>query len=315
TYLTAASTDGHVFWIEGNRTRGWVKLSGVPLDIGGMLAEVWARQERPAIFTSATLSVAENMKYFTHKIGLRGPNDSRTRTAVLHSPFAAEQAVRTALTAGPEPSAPDFSAHCAETIAMLHHRFKRNILVLFTANAMLREVEQELRRLTHAHETVLLSQASGTSRSLLLEQFKDSSGAILLGAASFWEGIDAAGEACEIVVIPRLPFQVPTEPLAQALAHKAEEEFGESFYSYSIPEAVIRFRQGAGRLIRSANDRGALIVLDKRIVTKGYGKAFIRSLEGTFEPVNSRDALADKLECFFSGDTVREERYIPFDDA
>lgn len=314
-YVTAAATEGHVFWIEGNRARGWVKLSGVPLDIGGMLAEVWARHERPVVFTSATLSVAENMSYFTHKIGLRDQNEPRTRTAVLRSPFAAEQSIRTALTAGPEPSSPAFAAHCAETVAMLHHRFKRNILVLFTANAMLRDVEQELRRLTHGHETVLLSQASGTSRSLLLEQFKDSSGAILLGAASFWEGIDAAGEACEMVVMPRLPFQVPTEPLAQALAHKAEEEFGESFYSYSIPEAVIRFRQGAGRLIRGARDRGALIVLDKRIVTKGYGKAFIRSLDGPFEPSDSIDSLAEKLEAFFSGNAVREERYIPFDEA
>lgn len=149
-----------------------------------------------------------------------------------------------------------------------------------------------------------------------MQQFKETPGAVLLGTSSFWEGVDAPGSSCEIVVIPRLPFHVPTEPLSQALATKAEQEYGESFFSYSVPEAVIRLRQGAGRLIRSAADRGALIILDNRIVTKSYGRTFAASLGGDLKAFHTPDELLDELGRFF--DRTSEgggERYIPLDEA
>ena len=158
------------------------------------------------------------------------------------------------------------------------------------------------------------------SRQIILEEFRKGSGMILLGTDSFWEGIDVPGDACEIVIIPRLPFPVPTHPLTQAIANRMQEREGESFFSYSVPEAVIRFRQGAGRLIRSTEDRGALIILDNRIVTRGYGKLFIRSLDGEFETFDDNDRMLDRLHAFFSNGPDQQPpppdiTYVPLEDV
>jgi Rad3-related DNA helicase len=141
---------------------------------------------------------------------------------------------------------------------------------------------------------------------------------ILLGADSFWEGIDAPGEACEIVIIPRLPFPVPTHPVTQAVAKRFESVSGESFFSYSVPEAIIRFRQGSGRLIRSPLDTGALIVLDSRIIHKGYGKRFVRSLDGKFMNFEDiKDMVLNVRKFFESGIGQQESNisYVPLEEA
>ncbi len=320
-YLCAAKTEDHVFWLEGNHQRGWVKLNGVPLDIGELLRDVWGRTEGGAIFTSATLSIAETMEYFTRRVGLHPWHQQRVHAKRFASPFSAEQAMRVTVSTAPPPSTPGFAAYCAGVIRELHERLERNTLVLFTANSMLREVEMSLREAPCMQGAPLYSQASGMSRGMLMQQFKETPGAILLGTSSFWEGVDAPGTSCEIVIIPRLPFHVPTEPLAQAMAVKAEQEYGESFYSYSIPEAVIRLRQGAGRLIRTATDRGALVILDSRIVTKSYGRTFVASLDGKLEIYRAVDEMVNELDRFFGSGTGcrdtgggRVERYIPLDE-
>lgn len=142
---------------------------------------------------------------------------------------------------------------------------------------------------------------------------------ILLGTDSFWEGIDAPGDACEIVIITRLPFPVPTHPLTMALSEKMTHLHGESFMSYAVPEAVIRFRQGCGRLIRSVTDRGALLVLDNRIVTRGYGKHFIRSLDGEVRVFNDTIAAIEGIKGFFTngpdGAAASSVTYVPFDEV
>lgn len=147
---------------------------------------------------------------------------------------------------------------------------------------------------------IFFAQGLSGTRSALLDKFKESKKSVLLGTSSFWEGIDAPGEACEIVIIPRLPFPVPTHPLTQALAARMEERYGDSFFGFSVPEAVIKFRQGAGRLIRSGKDRGAFIVLDGRIVKKNYGKVFTRSLEGGFVKSTGVDDMIEKVTAFFN---------------
>jgi predicted DnaQ family exonuclease/DinG family helicase len=316
-YLCAAVTPEHVFWLEGNREKGWVKLCGVPLDIGATLAALWERSGEAAVFTSATLSVAASLDYFMRRIGLTGANAARSRGLCLPSPFSPEQALRAVMRSGPEPSAPEFARFCASTIGLLHRSLERNILVLFTANAMLRDVERELRSAGIVDASRLFSQAGAGSRALLLTEFTNARNAVLLGSASFWEGIDAPGSACELVVIPRLPFQVPTDPLAQALAARAEEQSGDSFYSYTVPEAVIRLRQGAGRLIRSASDRGALVVLDSRMATRPYGRAFADSLGGEVRIFDDSESLVAALSAFFGRETGKADRlrYVPLEDA
>lgn len=313
-YIGAAHTESHVFWVEGDREKKWVKLCGTPLDIGAVLAPVWAAERRAAIFTSATLSIAGNLEYFQKRIGLTGVNAARVDGLILSSPFSADQSFRSAVRRAPDPSSAEFPAFCAGAIATLHRRFKRNTLVLFTAHSMMRDVESELRRTLGDREFPLFSQASGQSRTQLMLQFKRSSQAILLGTSSFWEGVDAPGEECEMVVIPRLPFAVPTEPLTQALAHKAETEYGESFFSYSVPEAIIRLRQGAGRLIRSTTDRGALVILDNRLVSKGYGRAFAASLDGPLQVFDGVEELSAALGSFFEHQPHDRLRYVPQED-
>jgi len=298
-YVAAAVTDGHVFWIEGDRRKGWVKLCGVPLDIGAVLSGIWPSIKGAAIFTSATLSVAGNMAFFRRKAGLYGPNEERSSSAVYPSPFSPDQAVRCGVARAPAPDAPEFPEFCAQAIVKLHEATGRNMLVLFTANAMLRSVESALKKSGAVAPQNLIAQSTGTSRHVLLEKFKQSKKGILLGASSFWEGIDAPGKACEIVVIPRLPFPVPTDPLTQALAKNHERESGESFMSFAVPEAAIRLRQGAGRLIRTANDRGALVILDSRMVNRGYGVHFIRSLDGPFHKCTGLEEMVRQVVLFF----------------
>ncbi|MDR0331245.1 MAG: DEAD/DEAH box helicase family protein [Chitinispirillales bacterium] len=272
-YLTAARTDEHVFWIEGNHEKKWVKLCGVPLDISELLSQIWSRSSGGIVFTSATLATQGSTGYFNRAVGLERFAD-RTESVILPSPYGAGQTLFCAFRHCPEPDHPNFARFAADAIAAVHSNFGKNILVLFTSNAMLSNVYGHLKSRPDVDRNNLLAQGYAGNRNSMLEEFKTQSAMILLGTDSFWEGVDAPGAACEAVVIPRLPFPVPSHPLTQAMGKRMEKIHGNSFFSYSVPEAVIKFRQGIGRLIRSAEDRGALVVLDNRIITKGYGKQF-----------------------------------------
>jgi ATP-dependent DNA helicase DinG len=285
--------------------------------VAGLLSSLWASLPGAVVFTSATLSVARSADYFVSSVGLE-PHKARTAVRFFPSPFAKEQALMGAVKSAPDPDSPGFPAFVAQALGDLHAAHRKNILVLFTANAMLGEVYKRLkadRRILR--ENVLAQNVSG-GRHALLERFRQGRPMILLGTDSFWEGIDAPGEACEIVVIPRLPFPVPAHPLVMAISEKMERLRGESFMSYAVPEAVIRFRQGCGRLIRTTNDRGALIVLDNRIINKGYGRQFIRSLDGDFVSLNDIPDMLGRVKDFFggtsagSGSTVS---HVPFDEV
>jgi Rad3-related DNA helicase len=233
--------------------------------------------------------------------------------------MSAHQALRCGVRSAPEPDAPHYPAFIANALDAMSLAFGKNILVLFTANAMLTSVYTLLKKSPAAAGRTLLAQNLTGARHTLVSQLKQNQNVILMGTDSFWEGIDAPGEACEIVVIPRLPFSVPTHPLTRALAQKHEEQDGDSFFSYTIPEAIIRFKQGAGRLLRRRDDRGVLVVLDNRIMTKGYGKQFARSLEGEFTPFGSVDEMIAGMKGFFENiksgsDTISESKYVPFDE-
>ena len=316
-YVVGAVTEDHVFWIEGNRKKGWVKLCGVPLDIGSILSRLWEQASQACIFTSATLSIAHSMDYFKQKIGLTGVIETKTSCELFESPFHPGQTRRCAMSSSPDPDAPEFPAYTATIISSLMSAFQKNILVLFTSNAMLEAVFSSCSHLPFLSQCSLLAQGITGSRQTILEEFKNSRPCVLLGADSFWEGIDVPGNTCEIVMITRLPFQIPTHPLTKAIAQKIKQQAGESFFSFSVPEAVIKFRQGAGRLIRDQKDRGALIVLDNRILTRNYGKRFCESLDGEMQSFPSIEALVLALKSFFAGDSKPDPcslRYVPFEE-
>lgn len=316
-YLKAAKTEEHVFWLEGNISKNWAKLCGVPLDIGGVLSNVWDRTDGGIIFTSATLSVSRSVEYFKRSVGLL-THEQRTAVSFFKSPFGAHQSIMGGIKISPEPDSPQFPAYVADTISEFHLKLQKNIMVLFTANSMLNAVNDFLRANPHIENSKILAQGASGSRHNILEQFKHNQNMILLGTDSFWEGIDVPGEACEIVIIPRLPFPVPTHPLTVAISRRMEQINGESFFSYSIPEAIIKYRQGAGRLIRTIDDRGALIVLDNRILTKGYGKQFIRALDGDFKNFEDISTMISKVKEFFDADADMGKSsisYVPLEEV
>jgi len=316
-YLVAAQTEDHAFWAEGNTDKGWTKLCGVPLDVAGLLSSIWAECPGAIVFTSATLSVARSVEYFFHSVGLE-PHKARTAIHFFPAPFAKDQAFMGAVKSAPDPDSGEFPSYVASAVGDLHASFKKNILVLFTANAMLGEVYKRLKSDARILRQNILAQNWSGGRHALLEQFRQSQQMILLGTDSFWEGIDVPGEACEIVIIPRLPFPVPTHPLVMAIAEKMSRIHGESFMSYAVPEAVIRFRQGCGRLIRTSTDRGALIVLDNRIINKGYGRQFIRSLDGDFASFDDITDMLGRTKEFFNGTSAGHHSnvsYVPFDEV
>jgi predicted DnaQ family exonuclease/DinG family helicase len=326
-YLTAAKTEDHVFWAEGNHGKGWAKLCGVPLDISELLAQIWERCGGGLVFTSATLATQGSMEYVSRAIGLERFAD-RVESVILPSPYGAAQTLFCAFRDCPDPDAPEFAAFAAEAIAAIHAKLSKNVLALFTSNAMLGNVYDKLKARPEVDRNNILAQGYAGSRNSMLEQFKTQSAMILLGTDSFWEGVDAPGEACEAVVIPRLPFPGPTHPLTLALGKRMEERSGSAFFSYSVPEAVIKFRQGAGRLIRSANDRGALVVLDNRILTKGYGKQFSKSVESGINEFGGVDEMTEAMRNFFNDNghngtdnkdnddagPVSTITYVPFED-
>ena len=336
-YLVAAQTEDHVFWLEGNHEKKWTKLCGVPLDISELLSDIWGRCGGGIVFTSATLATGAaqgaaqestrapskgTTDYFKRSAGLESFAD-RTASIVLPSPYSVHQMLFGAFRNCPEPDNPAFPQFAADAIAGIHSKLGKNILVLFTSNAMLNNVYSQLKSRPDVDRNNLLAQGFAGNRNSMLEQFKAQSGMILLGTDSFWEGVDAPGEACEAVIIPRLPFPVPTHPLTQALGKRMEELHGSSFFSYSVPEAIIKFRQGTGRLIRSAGDRGALVVLDNRILTKGYGKQFSRSVGSPLNEFDSVDGMVEKMRDFFdsplpaaNNDSNPDSNitYVPFED-
>ena len=317
-YLISAQTENHAFWVEGNFDKGWTKLCGVPLDIAQILSSVWSRCRGAIVFTSATLSVARSVDYFFTTVGLDALRE-RTAVSFYAAPFDSHQTIMGAIRSTPDPDSREFPSSIASLVADLHFTLRKNILVLFTSNAMLSETYTRLRAHPSISKENILAQNISGGRHALLEHFKADRQMILLGTDSFWEGIDVPGEACEIVIITRLPFPVPTHPLTMALSEKMTHIHGESFMSYAVPEAVIRFRQGCGRLIRSTTDRGALLVLDNRIVTKGYGKHFTRSLDGEFRTFNDKTEALDGIKCFFTGGNddaaVSTVTYVPFDEV
>ncbi|MCL2688807.1 MAG: exonuclease domain-containing protein [Chitinispirillia bacterium] len=317
-YLTNAKTEDHVFWLEGNHEKKWTKLCGVQLDISVLLSQIWERCGGAVIFTSATLAAQGSTEYFNRGAGLNIFGD-RTSSMVLPSPYSANQMLFGAIRECPEPDNPAFAPFVAEAVANVHSKLNKNILVLFTSNSMLNNVYNNLKSRTDIDKAKLLAQGLSGNRTAMLDQFKAQKGMMLLGTDSFWEGIDVPGEACEVVIIPRLPFPVPTHPLTVALGQRMETLYGSSFFAYSVPEAIIKFRQGAGRLIRSASDRGALIVLDNRIVTKGYGKQFVRAISSSINEFADIDIMTEKMRDFFESDPDSQINndnitYEPFED-
>jgi Rad3-related DNA helicase len=239
---------------------------------------------RAAVLTSATLSAAGDVGFLAERLGL-GEEWDVPYVAVAHpSPFALERQMRTFVFAG---GGDDEAAAMADLVTELALATGRNQLVLFTAHERLRRArERMLARL--GSERLLLAQDWDGPASQVAERFRRERGAILLGVQSLWEGVDFPGEALEILVVAKLPFSVPDDPLVEARGERLAARGLDPFRHDAVPEAVLRFRQGVGRLIRRRDDRGVLVIGDPRILTASYRQAFLDALPDM--PVRSQDA-------------------------
>ncbi len=273
----AEPDDADVCWIDLDH--GAARLSSLPLDVADTFAHRVLDRFRSAILTSATLTVAASFDHLVARLGLDRRDRRRLHLMALDSPF--EHARQCVLLADPgftPPNAPGYAGAVANLLISFVLGVKRRTLVLFTSNWLLREVWARVRPIAEAQGRPLFAQGMDGPRQVLARRFRQDPGAILLGTSSFWEGVDFPGEELEVLVITRLPFPVPSEPLIAARSEKLSALGEEPFSSLFLPEAVLRFRQGFGRLIRSLDDRGAVICLDPRLMTSSYGEVFRRSL-------------------------------------
>jgi len=284
-FILSQGDSHYVYWCE-TRGRG-VFLRASPIDVWPELSARLYPHLETMVFTSATLSTQRGFDYFKERLGLQEAEE-----LILPTPFDMQNQVVIYLPPGlPEPNAPAFSKAAAKEIESIVRITEGRAFVLFTSYKNMREVYGILKgKLPYR----ILIQGEGPKH-LLLEEFREDVSSVLFATGSFWEGVDVPGEALSCVIIDKLPFDPPTEPVTQARIERIASEGGNPFYQYQVPAAIISLKQGLGRLIRSTEDRGVLAILDSRILTKEYGKLFLQSLPPA-PVVKKRDEIRGVFE-------------------
>ncbi|MBI2823885.1 MAG: helicase [Planctomycetia bacterium] len=269
-----------VYWVEvaERRQQRRVALSAAPIDVGPVLREQLFDKVATVIMTSATLAVGEgpSFDFFKSRIGL-----TKVDTHALGSPFDyARQAELVVVRGMPDPNRQreEFERACAAMIRRYVARSDGHAFVLFTSYEMLRRAAAALTPWLTSQNLALHSQADGVPRTQMIERFKADPRAVLLGTDSFWQGVDVPGDALRTVIITKLPFTAPDRPLLEARLQAIRDAGGDPFREYQLPEAVLKLKQGFGRLIRTQDDTGTVVILDSRAVSKPYGRLFLDSL-------------------------------------
>lgn len=283
--LCRAPEPGWVHWYEASE-RGFV-LSATPLDVAGPLREFREQSRAAWIFTSATLAVAGRFEHFTQQMGLDHPH-----TLSLPSPFDYEHNALCYLPRDvPDPKAPDYTERVVAAVRPVLAASRGRAFLLFTSHRALKRAAELLAGLPYP----LFVQGT-RPRAALLDEFRASGSGVLLGAASFWEGVDVRGDALSLVVIDKLPFAAPDDPVLEARLAAIREAGGNPFAEVQIPAAAIALKQGAGRLIRDVDDRGVLMLCDPRLLGSNYGRLFLACL-----PTMPITREMTEVETFFAG--------------
>jgi len=261
---------------RGGADQRVLSFHSAPIDVAPKLEEIFFSGGKACVFTSATLGVGddETLTYFRRRVGAE-----RAQAATIESPFDFRRQMKLYLVKSmPQPGSAGFEDALQARIAHFLGLSKGRAFVLFTSYSQMSAMADRLEEFCDDHGWRLLIQGRGLPRHQMLAEFKKDVHSILFGTDSFWTGVDVPGEALSNVIITRLPFAVPDHPVTASRLEHLEEQGLNSFTEYSVPEAILKLRQGVGRLIRTRQDKGIVAILDNRILTKPYGRAFLASL-------------------------------------
>jgi len=303
-FLVAGDDETYVYWIERfGRRRPSYRIAAAPVRIGPKIKEVLYDCKDTMIFTSDTLSVAGKFGFLKDRIGLDQMEADQLVEEDVGSPFDYDRQMLVCVPgfiAEPDRDNTGFSDQVSKLLTEIFHASGGRGLALFTSYAMLNDAYPRLKAAMEAEQVLVLGQGIDGERRALTRTFRRETSSVLLGTDSFWEGVDVPGEALSCLVVVKLPFAVHTAPVVQARCEEVESRGGNAFIHYTLPSAVIRFKQGVGRLIRSKTDFGVVVVLDKRVLTRRYGGQFLRSLPTSHRACANPRHLCDMVQAFLA---------------
>jgi predicted DnaQ family exonuclease/DinG family helicase len=303
-FCLEGDSDQHVYWLElaARRESTDITFNSVPLNIAELLKKSLYDGLNTAVFTSATMTVADSFAYFHNRVGLTLIDSQKINSEILGSPFDYQNQILLGISDYlDDPRSESFSDQLAELIAEVHSHNPTGMLTLFTNYATLNYLFNKLKLHFESEKILLLAQGKSGSRTNIINQFREYKNSVLFGTDSFWEGIDVPGEALELLLITKLPFDVPSEPLIAARMEKIKQSGGNPFMDYAVPEAIIKFRQGFGRLIRHKEDFGAVLVCDNRLSRMKYGTHFLDSLPVEATVFRDKSEMLTSLSEWFAG--------------
>ena len=317
-FLTEGSEEDWVVWLELGQKSGVRILGATMLESSNLLRDYWFGSGLRPIMTSATLAVGEDFSHMMTELGLSRWQPP-TRFSLVESPFVYDrQVLILAPVDFPPPDQPEFGTAVTEVLRTIQHQIPRKTMALFTSYHLLRQVAAALSDVMPVRDdgseelqfnpaisesTLLLHQSPGGATSSLVKQFREASCALLLGTMTFWEGVDFPGSDLEILVVTKLPFLVPNDPWVEARCGRIQAVGEDPFATFMVRDAVLRLRQGLGRLIRRSDDRGVIVLLDSRLHSRNYGSTFLNALPTSPRYFHDNEELVERMTNFFASAT------------